>query len=134
MTIAELSPVFATGGAQFYSLQKPATAIPPASDAIIDWTRELADFADTAALIDRMDLVISVDIAVAHLAGAMGKQVWIMLPFAADWRWMLNRDDSPWYPTIRLFRQRSIGDWGDVVRRVGEALRERVTRGGESKS
>jgi len=84
---------------------------------------ELRDFADTAALIAQLDLVISVDTAVAHLAGAMGKPVWVLLPYAPDWRWMLDREDSPWYPTMRLFRQRRPGDWQPVVERVrGELL------------
>jgi tetratricopeptide (TPR) repeat protein len=87
---------------------------------------QLADFSDTAALIERLDLVITVDTAVAHLAGAMGKPVWIMLPFNADWRWMLDREDSPWHPTARLFRQREIGDWTRVVLSVKAALEARM--------
>src|SRR6201999_1317474 len=75
----------------------------------------LATFADTAALIARVDLVISVDTAVAHLAGAMGKPFWLALPFMPDWRWQLKRSDSPWYSTARLFRQTSPGDWQTVV-------------------
>jgi ADP-heptose:LPS heptosyltransferase len=96
----------------------------------IDWPdldlrpllRPLADFEDTAALIANLDVVISVDTAVAHLAGALGKLVWILLPYAADWRWLTGRDDSPWYPSARLFRQRRPGDWGEVLERVGRAL------------
>jgi ADP-heptose:LPS heptosyltransferase len=91
-----------------------------------DPTAELADFSDTAALIANLDLVISVDTAVAHLAGAMGKPTWVMLPFAPDWRWMLGREDSPWYPTMKLFRQKSRGDWIEVIARVTEALSKRV--------
>ncbi len=132
-----LSPLSTVSGVQFYSLQKGEAARraanPPSELSFIDLTNELGDFADTAALIAQMDLVISVDTAVVHLAGAMGKPVWVMLPFAPDWRWMLNREDSPWYPTMRLFRQKRIGDWEDVVRRVGEALGERVIQAGESK-
>jgi len=79
---------------------------------------ELTSFGDTAALVACMDLVVSVDTSVAHLAGAMGKPVWILLPYAADWRWLLAREDSPWYPTARLFRQPSVADWASVIERV----------------
>ena len=82
----------------------------------------LRDFGDTAALIEAMDLVISIDTAVAHLAGALAKPVWIMLPFNPDWRWLLGRDDSPWYPTARLFRQPVRGDWDAVLRSVAASL------------
>ena len=80
-----------------------------------------ADFADAAALIDGLDLVITVDTSIAHLAGAMGKPVFIMLPFNSDWRWLLERSDSPWYPSARLFRQVRTESWSDVVSRVGAA-------------
>jgi ADP-heptose:LPS heptosyltransferase len=89
---------------------------------LIDYTGEIEDFSDTAGIIMNLDLVISVDTAVAHLAGALGKPVWTLLPFAPDWRWMLNRDDSPWYPTMRLFRQRSPGDWESVISKVHDEL------------
>ncbi len=82
----------------------------------------LQDFAQTAALIDLMDLVITVDTAVAHLAAAMGKTVWILLPFQADWRWLTRRSDSPWYPSVRLFRQAEMGDWKSVIDEVRQAL------------
>ena len=75
-----------------------------------DFTTDLHDFEDTAALVVNLDLVISVDTAVAHLAGALGKPVWLLNRFDADWRWLMNRDDSPWYPTLRQFRQPSFGD------------------------
>lgn len=91
---------------------------------------ELGDFADTAALVDAMDVVIAVDTSVAHLAGAMGKPVWILLPYIADWRWQLGRDDSPWYPSARLFRQGSRGDWAGVVERVRGQLEALRTEGG----
>ena len=87
-----------------------------------DLTEQIHDFADTAALIEQLDLVITVDTSVAHLAGALGKPVWVLLPANYDWRWMLDRDDSPWYPTMRLFKQTSLGDWSTVVAAVRTAL------------
>ncbi len=87
---------------------------------------ELKDFADTAAVIDQLDLVIAVDTSVVHLAGALGKQVWILLPFSSDWRWLLDRQDSPWYPSARLFRQRRIGDWDSVIEEVRSDLVSRL--------
>jgi hypothetical protein len=92
--------------------------------ALVDWTDDLKDFADTAALIDNLDLVITVDTSIAHLAGALAKPVWVMLSSVADWRWLLDCDDSPWYPTMRLFRQSSIGDWSGVIRRVAIELQQ----------
>jgi tetratricopeptide (TPR) repeat protein len=90
---------------------------------------ELRDFADTAAVIALLDVVVSVDTAVAHLAGALGKRVVILLPHAADFRWMRDRDDTPWYPTAKLIRQRAFGDWGSVVTRVAAELRNLAARG-----
>ncbi|MEJ0047614.1 MAG: glycosyltransferase family 9 protein [Rhodospirillales bacterium] len=86
----------------------------------------IEDFADTAALISLMDVVVSVDSAPAHLAGAMAKPVWVLLYFAAEWRWLMEREDSPWYPTARLFRQKIALDWEEVARRVGDALATRA--------
>jgi hypothetical protein len=83
----------------------------------------LLDFGDTAALVSVLDLVITVDTAVAHVAGALGKPVWVMLPFVPDWRWLLKRDTSPWYPSMRLFRQTSPGDWRSVVSLISGHLR-----------
>jgi hypothetical protein len=82
----------------------------------------IRDFADSAALVELMDLIVSVDASLAHLAGALGKAVWILLPWAPEWRWMLDRTDCPWYPTATLFRQGSAGDWGGVVQRLAAAL------------
>ena len=87
---------------------------------------ELRDFSDTAALLDLMDLVITVDTSVAHLAGAMGKPVWILLPHNPDWRWLLDRDDSPWYPSARLFRQSQAANWAGLIDQVGKQLRSLV--------
>ncbi|HEY8668232.1 MAG TPA: glycosyltransferase family 9 protein, partial [Tepidisphaeraceae bacterium] len=89
---------------------------------LIDFTNQLHDFADTAALIAQLDLVITCDTAVAHLAGAMGKPTWIALPFAAPWRWMQGRLDSPWYPTVRLFRQSVPNDWSTPLRQIAAEL------------
>jgi tetratricopeptide (TPR) repeat protein len=84
----------------------------------------LADFGETAALVDAMDLVITIDTSIAHLAGAMGRPVWILLPLNADWRWFLDRSDSPWYPSARLFRQRTLGDWRPVIEAVAAELQD----------
>jgi tetratricopeptide (TPR) repeat protein len=91
---------------------------------------EIGDFADTAAIIAQLDLVISVDTAIVHLAGALGTPVWTLLPFAPDWRWLLERDDSPWYPTMRLFRQPATGDWASVFAQVASELPAFVASGG----
>ena len=82
----------------------------------------LTDFADTAAVIGELDLVIAVDTAVAHLAGAMAKQLWLLVPHVQDWRWLRGRTDSPWYPTARLFRQPQIGDWDGAIAAMAKAL------------
>ena len=87
---------------------------------------DLRDFSDTAALLDLMDLVITIDTSVAHLAGAMGKPVWILLPYDPDWRWLLDRNDSPWYPSARLFRQQQIGNWATVTDQVKNELRSAI--------
>jgi tetratricopeptide (TPR) repeat protein len=104
----------------FVSLQKDAVEKP--SLPLIDWTGELRDFADTAALIANLDLVISVDTAVAHLAGAMGKPVWLLNRFDSDWRWLRAGDTTLWYPSMRLFRQPSLGDWESVMAALRSAL------------
>ena len=121
-----LAPLAEVRGVRFFSLQKGAAAaqadlLPPGMKTVC-LGDELKDFADTAALIANLDLIIAVDTAVVHLAGAMGKPVWTLVPFAPDWRWLLDREDSPWYPTMRLFRQPAIGDWDSVIRRVAQEL------------
>jgi hypothetical protein len=118
-------------GVQFYSLQKGAPAeqialAPPGMD-IADLGPELLDFADTAAVLDQLDLMIGVDTSVVHLAGALGKPVWTLIASPPDFRWMLDREDTPWYPTMRLFRQREPGDWAGVIGRVKAEL-ENATR------
>jgi tetratricopeptide (TPR) repeat protein len=121
------SPLSDIGDMTFYSLQKGHASAeaenPPKGMKLINYADEIHDFSDTAAFINCLDLVISVDTAVAHLAGALGKEVWTLLPFVPDWRWLLNREDSPWYPTMKLFRQQSSGDWGPVIIRLRQELR-----------
>jgi Flp pilus assembly protein TadD len=131
LPLSLLGPLGKVAGLTFFSLQKGEAAkqASPRGMELIDHTAELNDFTDTAALIANLDLVIAVDTAVAHLAGAMGKPVWVLLAYAPDWRWLLHRHDSPWYPTMRLFRQRSLGDWAEVVERVALALGEFRARG-----
>jgi tetratricopeptide (TPR) repeat protein len=123
---ASLGPLLSYRGAQWVSLQKAEVADKrlPAEFAgqIIDWMDEVTDFADTAALIGALDLVIAVDTSVAHLAAAMGKPVWLLNRFAGCWRWLRDRDDSPWYPGLRLFTQPKRGDWNSVLMRVRSEL------------
>lgn len=121
-----LRPLIDVEGLNLISLQKtPAGSSPTypnAGLALTDWTHELEDFADTAALISTLDLVISVDTSVAHLAGALGRPVWLLNRFDTDWRWGWQGDHSPWYPTMRIFRQPVSGDWTSVIADVVEAL------------
>jgi hypothetical protein len=124
--LAELTGL-ARAGVDLISLQKEVReadrATLEACPAIRHFGACLQDFDDTAALIANLDLVISVDTAVAHLAGALGKPVWILLPYAPDWRWLVGRTDSPWYPTARLYRQPRPGDWANPIQRMAEELR-----------
>ena len=87
-----------------------------------DLRDSITDFADTAGIISQTDLIISVDTATAHLAGALGKPVWTLLPYAADWRWRLHRTDTPWYPSMRLFRQTNPGHWEDLMEEINHCL------------
>jgi tetratricopeptide (TPR) repeat protein len=124
--LSQLLPLVEAGPAAFVSLQKPM----PQRDqealsrfsGMIDLSQELTDFGETAAVIENLDMVITIDTAIAHLAGALGKTVWILIPKAADWRWLLDRDDSPWYPSARLFRQSNPGAWDELIERVRRAL------------
>lgn len=130
--LEHFAPLAGLPGVTFYSLQLE-NEMSGDGDArrgfgLIDHTAEIRDFSDTAALIANLDLVLAIDTGVAHLAGALGKETWVLLPFAADWRWMLERDDSPWYPNMRLFRQERSGDWRGVMTSVAEALIERISR------
>jgi tetratricopeptide (TPR) repeat protein len=126
ITLGALARLGDVPGVRFFSLQKgpPAAeaANPPPAMQFHDFTEDLHDFADTAALIENLDLVISVDTAVAHLTGALDKPVWLLNRFDTDFRWLQDRDDSPWYPSLRQFRQPSPGDWMSVISRVREAL------------
>ncbi|HET9580859.1 MAG TPA: hypothetical protein VFP44_23745, partial [Usitatibacter sp.] len=126
IALARLAPL-AAPGRMLVSVQKdirePDRAI-MAQLGIVSFEAELGDFRDTAGLIDALDVVVSVDTAAAHLAGAMGKATWVLLPFSPDWRWLLGRDDSPWYPTARLFRQPARGDWETPLNALDEALRK----------
>lgn len=96
---------------------------------ILRFDAELADFSDTAALCECVDLVVSVDTSIAHLSGALGKPTWVLLPFSPDWRWLLDRDDSPWYPAVKLYRQQAIGDWSGVLARIVDDLRTGAVTG-----
>jgi hypothetical protein len=125
-----LEPILCLPCIQFVSLQKDL----PTEDAerlrshpnVISLGPELNDFADTAAVISQLDLIVSVETSVAHLAGAMGKPVYIPLAEPPDWRWLLGREDSPWYPTARLFRQRKAGNWAEVIQRIAQAISTRA--------
>jgi hypothetical protein len=125
MALEALAPVLATPGCTFYSLQKGpgAEQAKGAGQRLIDLAPELKDFADTAAAIANLDLVIGVDTSVVHLAGALGKPAWVLVPQVPDWRWLLAREDSPWYPTLRLFRQETDGDWQGVFSKISDELR-----------
>ncbi|WP_083615184.1 tetratricopeptide repeat protein [Paraburkholderia sp. SOS3] len=129
MPLAALAPLIELTGVAWLNLQKGAAhaqlAALPEAIRPLDFTAELTDFSDTAALIANLDLVITVDTAVAHLTGALGKPLWVMLPANSDWRWLEHRSDSPWYPTARLFRQTTLGDWAPVV----ESMRDALVRG-----
>jgi hypothetical protein len=123
-------PLADIAGIHLYGLQKGIPAKQIEVQGLLEGMRltnfgqEFGDFSDTAAVVQNLDLVISIDTSVAHLAGAMGIPVWVLLPYACDWRWLLNREDSPWYPTMRLFRQTKNGDWKGVLQDVTKALRE----------
>ncbi|HEY9672213.1 MAG TPA: tetratricopeptide repeat protein [Waterburya sp.] len=119
-------PLLETPGIEFYSLQvgqrsQDLATLPP-SIRVQDLSPQLQSFTDTAAAIAQLDLVITIDTSVAHLAGALGKPTWVILPFVPDWRWLLSRCDSPWYPTMRLFRQDFPGDWTKVFSQLSQAL------------
>ena len=128
--LRQFEPLLSIPGVAFFSLQKDEAAAELAGTSVRDLSGGLGDFADTAAIVGQLDLVVSVDTAVVHVAGALAKPVWVLVPFSPDWRWMRDRDDSPWYPTLRLFRQPALGDWASVFATVaGELGREAAGRG-----
>ena len=122
-----IEPLLTVPRTQWFSVQKgPAVAdlqhIAANHPNLVDLSSHINDFADTAALVEQLDLLISIDTSVPHVAGALGKPVWLLLPFANEWRWLLKRSDSPWYPSFRLFRQPNPGEWQSVLSRVQQAL------------
>jgi tetratricopeptide (TPR) repeat protein len=125
---AAIRRLLEAAGPTFVSLQRDPRPDEKAEIAaekrLVDFTAQLIDFNETAALIDTLDLVVTVDTSVAHVAGALGKPVWILLAYAPDWRWLWDRDDTPWYPSARLFRQTVYGDWSDVLEHVANELAE----------
>jgi hypothetical protein len=134
MPLAQFAPLAQVPGVTLVSLQKgPGTEQLRQADERLPVTElgshldeEAGPFMDTAAVMGNLDLVITTDTAAAHLAGSLGVPVWVALPFAPDWRWLADRADSPWYPTMRLFRQERPGDWAGVFARIAQALRERL--------
>jgi len=131
--VGSLLSLLTAPGTAFFSLQTGEAAaevrlLNRDGNCVLDLSPELDRFSHTAAAVSALDLVITIDTAVAHLAGALGKEAWILLPFASDWRWLMGREDSPWYPSMRLFRQSRAGDWETVIERVFRALRQRDTR------
>jgi len=132
MPLESFASFLSLPGIDFVSIQKDVTpsdtALLRQHDNVTLLGDELEDFADTAAVITLLDLVISVDTSVVHLAGALGKPVWVLLSFLTDFRWLLDRDDSPWYPTARLYRQPRFGDWDSVLARVSKDLAARAAQ------
>lgn len=138
LTLGALAPLFAATGdmATFFSLQlgEAAAQLEPSPVPAEDLAPHLSDFADTAAAICQLDLVITVDTAVAHLAGALGRPVWTLISSPPDWRYQMDREDSPWYPTMRLFRQSRPGDWADPIARAASALGTVARKGRDFRS
>ena len=131
IALGQLAPLLAVEGVAWHSLQvgeRTAELANLPAGTLIDLSPQLTDFAETAGAILNLDLVIAVDTAVAHLAGALDRPTWIMIAFSPDWRWLLDRDDSPWYPSVRLYRQPAIGDWDSVIARVTADLTARAAR------
>lgn len=132
LVLSQLADLIAVDGVQWVSLQKGQAAedLGEVNWRVLDWAYHCSDLMDTAALIEQLDLVITVDTSVAHLAGALGKPVWMMSRFEGEWRWVNGRSDSPWYPTMRVFRQARPGDWSDVLEAIRQALLAEVVQRG----
>ena len=125
VALERFAKLFSVSGLDFISLQKEVSDAQREilrENGVLQLGSQFLDFADTAAVVAMLDLVVAVDTSVAHLAGAMGKPVALLLPFGPDWRWLLDRSDSPWYPTMRIFRQKSPGDWEELFDRLGKEL------------
>ena len=135
--LAVLAPLWSVAGVRFFSLQKSDDPLPgvPSGLQLLDLAPAIDDFSDTAALLSQLDLLITVDTAIAHLAGALGVPCWILLPyFKTDWRWLRGRNDNPWYPKTRLFRQPKRGDWESPVAEMAIALSQLKTRIADAKT
>ena len=130
VSVETVRPILNMSGIRLFAMQVDAGDVEGTlPDTLDDVSGELSEFADTAACIAGLDLVISVDTAIAHLAGSLAKPVWILLPFSPDWRWMLEREDSPWYPSARLYRQTAPDDWQSVVERIATDLKDKAETG-----
>ena len=126
-----LPPLLSVPGIDFISVQKDVNDAQAAildRHGVLNLGRQFDDFADTAAVLAMLDLLVAVDTSVAHLAGAMGKAVALLMPFAPDWRWLLHRTDTPWYPTMRLFRQSAVGDWDSPLEQLRQELSDAANR------
>jgi hypothetical protein len=131
ITLQAFTPLLNQPGCAWFSLQKepdPDKGSWVASGKLIDWTDEFGDFNETASLAMNLDMIISVDTSVAHLAGGLGLPTWLLNRHASDWRWMRNREDSPWYPSMRIFTQNKAGDWDEVVSRMSAVLTDELQK------
>jgi hypothetical protein len=130
LSIRQIEPLLRRSGVVWFSLQKwskdEEASETPSNSNWVDWTEELNDFADTAGLIEGLDLVITIDSAMAHLAASLGRPVWMMNRFDSEWRWLRRRNDSPWYPSMKIFNQPTFGDWAAVLAEVDQALTDRL--------
>ncbi len=126
MRLADFRPLAAVEGVRFISVQRPVPEHERADMQVfgdmLDTAEALKDFSDTAGLLENLDVLITIDSGVCHLAGAMGRPVWVLLARPNDFRWMLQRSDTPWYPSMRLFRQPEVGDWASAIQAVKLAL------------